>query len=102
MLKINIKDTKEFLHDTKFLINNKRIILDSLYSQKYQKEYIQYREKLQELQTRFQKTKRDYDRNKKLFEKGVIAAVEYENYKFEYDLNINSIAQLKKQQINNW
>lgn len=74
LLKINIIDTKEFIHDANYLINNKRIILDSLYSQKYQKEYIQYREKLQELQTRFQKEKRDYLRNQKLFEKGVIAA----------------------------
>lgn len=102
LLKINIADTKEFIHDSKYLINNKRIILDSLYTQKYQKEYIQYREKLQELQTRYQKEKRDYLRNQKLFEKGVIAAVEYENYKFDYDLIINSIAQLKKQQLNNW
>ncbi len=102
LLKINITDTKEFIHDANYLIDNKRIILDSVYSQKYQKEYIQYREKLQELQTRFQKKKRDYLRNKKLFEKGVIAAVEFENYKFEYDLIINSIAQLKKQQLNSW
>ncbi|MDC9721875.1 MAG: HlyD family efflux transporter periplasmic adaptor subunit [Urechidicola sp.] len=102
LLKITITDTKEFIHDANYLLDNKRIILDSLYSQKYQKEYIQYREKLQELQTRFQKNKRDYLRNRKLFEKGVIAAVEYENYKFDYDLIINSIAQLKKQQLNNW
>ncbi|MBL4723930.1 MAG: HlyD family efflux transporter periplasmic adaptor subunit [Lutibacter sp.] len=102
LLKINIIETKEFVHDIKYLVNNKRIILDSIYTQKYQKEYIQYREKSQELQTRFQKLKRDYLRNKSLFEKGVIAAVEFENFKFEYDLIINSIAQLKKQQLNNW
>lgn len=102
LLKIDITDTKEFIHDANYLINNKRIALDSLHSQKYQKEYIQYKEKLQELQTRFQKKKRDYLRNQKLFEKGVIAAVEYENYKFDYDLIINSIAQLKKQQLNSW
>ncbi|CAI8208883.1 MAG: Hemolysin secretion protein D, chromosomal [Formosa sp. Hel1_33_131] len=102
LLKINITDTKEFMHDANYLVNNKRIILDSLYSQKYQKDYIQYLEKLQELQTRFKKEKRDYLRNQKLFQKGIIAAVEYENYKFDYDLIINSIAQLKKQQLNNW
>lgn len=102
LLKVNITDTKEFIHDANYLLNNKRIILDSIYSQKYQKEYIQYREKLQELQTRFKKEKRDFLRNQKLFEKGVIAVVEYENYKFDYDLIINSIAQLKKQQLNSW
>ncbi len=102
LLNINIADTKKFKHDIRYLINNGRINFDSIYTQKYQKEYIHFREKLQELQTRIQKSKRDYLRNQQLFEKGVIAAVEFENFKFEYDLILNSVAQLKKQQLNNW
>ncbi|PHS54110.1 MAG: secretion protein HlyD [Lutibacter sp.] len=102
LLKINITYTIEFIQDLKYLLTNKSIIIDNIHTQKYQKEYIQYREKSQELQTRFQKSKRDYLRNKSLFEKGVIAAVAFENFKFDYDLIINSIAQLKKQRLNNW
>ncbi len=102
LINFNISETQQFLHDINYLINHKRIKLDSLYSQKYQKEYIQYQEKLQEFQTRFQKSKRDYLRNKSLFEKGVIAAVEIENYEFDYDIITNSITQLRKQQLNTW
>lgn len=102
LIHFNITEISKFKHDIEYLINNKRIILDSIHSAKYQKEYLQSNQKLQELQTRFKKIKRDYLRNKNLFEKGVIAAVEFENYKFEYDLIIGSIAQLKKQQISTW
>ncbi len=102
LINFNITETQQFLHDINYLLHNNRIRLDSLYSQKYHKEYIQYKDKLQELQTRFNKAKRDYFRNKKLFEKGVIAAVEIENYKFDYDLIINVISQFRKQQLNTW
>ncbi|MDD3721616.1 MAG: HlyD family efflux transporter periplasmic adaptor subunit [Lutibacter sp.] len=101
-INFNISETQQFLHDINYLLKNKQVILDSIYSQKYQKEYVEYHEKSQELQTRFQKAKRDYLRNKSLFEKGVIASVEFENFKFEYDLIINTITQLKKQQLNTW
>jgi membrane fusion protein, peptide pheromone/bacteriocin exporter len=102
LINFNIKEIHRFLHDINYLLSNKLIKLDSLYTQKYKKEHIQYYEKLQELQTRFQKAKRDYLRNKSLFEKGVIAAVKFENYKFEYDIMLNSITQLRKQQQNTW
>ncbi len=102
LIKINISETQQFLHDINYLLKNKQIKIDSIFSQKYQKEYIEYQEKSQELQTRFQKEKRDYLRNKGLFDKGVIAAVEFENFKFDYDLIINAITQLKKQQLNTW
>lgn len=98
-INFNISETQQFLHDINYLLKNKQVILDSIYSQKYQKEYVEYHEKSQELQTRFQKAKRDYLRNKSLFEKGVIASVEFENFKFEYDLIINTITQLKKTTI---
>lgn len=101
-INFNISETQQFLHDINYLLKNKQIKLESIYSQKYQKEYIEYQEKTEELQTRFQKAKKDYSRNKGLFEKGVIAAVEFEDYKFEYDLVITAITQLKKQQLNTW
>lgn len=102
LINSNIIESKAFAMDITYLLKGNFIVLDSLKSQKYQREYINYQEKLQNLQTRFKKEKHDYLRHKKLFEKGVIAAVEYENYKFEYDLTINVISQLKKQQFNIW
>ncbi len=37
-----------------------------------------------------------------LYEKGVIARAEYDNYKFEYDLALSEIVQHRKQQQNSW
>ena len=101
-ININIFETEQFLHDINYLLQSKQIVLDSIYSQRYKKEYLAYQEKIWELQTRFQKVRRDYLRNKELFEKGVVAAVEFENYKFKQDLVANSISQLKKTQLNSW
>lgn len=61
-----------------------------------------YNQKLQELHTRYKKLKRDYKRNKLLFEKGAIAKVEYENVTLDFDLINNSIYQLKQQQMSTW
>ena len=102
LLKINIAELERFKHDIVYLLNNDFVNIDSIYTQKYQKEYFQFREKIQELQTRSQKAKLDYLRNQQLFEKEIIAAVEFEKFKFEYDLILNSRSQLKTLQLNNW
>lgn len=39
-INFNISETQQFLHDINYLLKNKQVILDSLYSQKYQKEYL--------------------------------------------------------------
>lgn len=105
MLKLinsKITESKIFVKDINYLLRGKSIVVDHIKSQKYQREYINYQEKLHNLQTNFKKEKHDYLRQKKLFDKGIISAVDYENYKFEYDLTINAISQLKKQQFNTW
>lgn len=102
LINSNITETQQFINDINYLVHSKELKLDSLNSQKYQKELVQYKENQKELQTRLQKAKKDYLRNKDLFEKGVVAAVEFENYKFDYDVVTNAITQLRKQQLNTW
>lgn len=96
-----ISETKNFVEDLKLLSSQKRIA-NKLQSLKYKQEYNFYQQKLNELNTRFQKIKEDYNRNQKLFEKGVIAKVELNNSKLEYDLSLNAIHQYKKQQYSRW
>ena len=96
-----ISEAKSFVEDLKLLSNQKRITYE-LQSLKYKQEFNYYQQKLSELNTRFQKIKEDYKRNQKLFEKGVIAKVELNNSKLEYDLSLNAIYQYKKQQHSNW
>jgi multidrug resistance efflux pump len=96
-----LTETKSFVEDLKLLSNQKKNA-NKLRSLKYKQEYNFYQQKLSELNTRFQKIKEDYNRNQKLFDKGVIAKVELNNSKLEYDLSLNAIYQYKKQQYSSW
>lgn len=92
----------EQIKDLKYLLNAKRIYSDSIKSLNYQKVYLQYSEGLNEHSTRIKKLKKDYDRNYRLFSKGVIAKAEFENIKLDYDLALNTFNQFKKRQQNTW
>lgn len=96
-----LSETKNFIEDLKLLSSQKRIA-NKLHSSKYKQEFNFYQQKLNELNTRFQKIKEDYNRRQKLFDKGVIAKVELNNSKLEYDLSLNAIHQYKKQQNSSW
>lgn len=90
----------KFIKDIKVLL--KRKINPILFSEKLKQDYLFYKQKIEELHTRYKKIKDDYERNQKLFNKGVIAKITLNNSKLEYDLAKNAINQLKKQQIATW
>lgn len=96
-----LTETKSFVGDLKLLSSQKRIV-NELQSLKYKQEFNFYKQKLSELNTRFQKIKEDYNRSQKLFDKGVIAKLELNNSKLAYDLSLNAIHQYKKQQNSSW
>ena len=96
------RETLSYINDLTLLLNQKTVRLAELSSPRYQKVYLQYNQKLSELQIRLQKIKRDFERYKLLYEKGVIARAEYDNYKFEFDLALSEIIQHRKQQQNSW
>ncbi len=97
-----LEETKQFIADCEYLINTAHPKFDRIQSSRYQKEYLYFTQKLRELQTRFEKTKMDYERNQKLYKKGVIAKVEYENSHFEHQLASSNLKQYRRQQKNNW
>ncbi|EZH74892.1 secretion protein HlyD [Aquimarina atlantica] len=97
-----IEETEQFIADCEYLINTAKPKFNNIQSARYQKEYLYFTQKIQELSTRFEKTKIDYLRNQKLFEKGVVAKVDYENSAFEHQLASSTLQQYRKQQKNNW
>ncbi|WP_456377908.1 HlyD family secretion protein [Lutibacter sp.] len=97
-----LEETNLFIHDLTHLSNAKKISQDSLNSFLYQKQYLQYAQKLLELKTRYTKARRDFNRQQKLYKKGVIAKVEYENSRYNLNLALNGLHQYKEQQRNQW
>lgn len=102
LLSNQLDETRLFAHDLNYLSSIKSIHQDSLQSFLYQKEYIQYLQKLRELQTHYTKNKRDYIRQEKLYNKDVIAKVAYQESKYKYDLAVSNLNHFKKQQRNQW
>lgn len=91
-----------FIADLHYLISSRNIDFTTIKTAKYQSDYLEYQQNLRKLQTHFNQLKINYTRNKSLFEKGVIAAAEFETVKSEYDLALNDIYSNKKQQRNSW
>ncbi len=97
-----LEETKQFIADCEYLVNTSNPRFSNIITARYQKEYLYFTQKISELQTRFEKTKIDAERNEKLYRKGVVAKVEYENSAFEHQLAANTLTQYRKQQKNNW
>ncbi|MGB1394364.1 MAG: HlyD family secretion protein [Flavobacteriaceae bacterium] len=100
--KLQIEETTLFIEDLSYMIDAKEIVVSNLKSPKFQKEALLFKQKKYELHTKFNQLKRDYNRSKKLFDKGVIAKVEFETKTLEYDLIKSNIHQLQEQQYNTW
>ncbi len=96
------RETRSYINDLTLLVTDKKAGLSEIISPRYQKSYLYYHQKMGELQIRLQKIKRDYERYRPLYERGVIARAEYDNHKFEYDLAKSEIFQHRNQQQNAW
>ena len=75
---------------------------DSFCSASRQQEYALFIQQDREQETNVAKTRKDWERNKTLYEKGVIAAEEYENYRYSYDKERNALVSLKNSRITQW
>lgn len=95
-------ETKLLITDCSYLINSQTPQFDSIRSTNYQKEYLYFTQEIKELQARYQKTKVDFSRTKKLYKKGVVAKVTYENSAYEHQLTHGNLQQYKKRQKNTW
>lgn len=98
--KERLRDLQEHINDLKELAKGKRP--DIFSSDTRRKEYSYFIKQLEEYKTTLQKSTKDYQRNKALYEKKVIAAEEYEKYQYEYNKINNELASLKDNQISKW
>jgi HlyD family secretion protein len=96
------RETRSYINDLTLLVTDKKAGLSEIISPRYRKSYLHYHQKMGELQIRLQKIKRDYERYRPLYERGVIARAEYDNHKLEYDLAKSEIFQHRNQQQNAW
>ena len=67
-----------------------------------QQEWNSYNSKKNELESKIAQAKIVYDRNKQLFDKGIIAKAEYEKYSFDYTYSQQSLSSLIKSQKSVW
>ena len=98
--KERLRDLQEHINDLKELAKGKRP--DIFSSDTRRKEYSYFIKQLEEYKTTLQKSTKDYQRNKALYEKKVIAAEEYEKYQYEYNKINNELASLRDNQISKW
>lgn len=67
-----------------------------------QQEWNSYNSKKSELEIKITQAKIVYDRNKQLFDKGIIARAEFEKYSFDYTYSQQSLSSLIKSQKSVW
>jgi len=67
-----------------------------------QQEWFSYSSKREELLSKIAQAKTGYDRNKLLYDKGVIAKAEFEKYSFEYTYAQQALTGLEKNQRSAW
>jgi multidrug resistance efflux pump len=95
-----LTDFEEHLNDLQYLVKGKTP--DPFKSKTRQQEYLLFLRQKNEYQTNLLKTEKDLERNKKLYEKQVIAGEEYEKYKYEYDKAVIELSALQESQISKW
>ena len=94
--------SKSYIRDLKHLTNNDFIGLDSIFTIKYKYQYDQFAQKLNELKIHHAKVKKDYNRQKILFEKEVISKADFENYEYELEIIWNNLIHFKERERNSW
>jgi len=68
----------------------------------YQKELQQYRVQIQGLNSKQHYFKQEYNRSNKLYRKGVIAAIEYEQKQYDYKNSVTALTNFKNNQLSKW
>ncbi|RAV29508.1 HlyD family secretion protein [Sinomicrobium soli] len=97
-----IRDNRSFVHDLSLLSEGGDIAPSRLSSPKYKAGYIEYRQKISELETRLETTRKDFERHKRLHDRRVISNAEFEAKKLEYDMAGSDLQSYRTQQQYQW
>ena len=97
-----LEDYLAQLSDLQKLATGKVTNFNQLETGIYQKQFISFQEKLRELRLKASQAESVYLRYEQLYESGVIAAVEFDNYKSNWVNAQASLNSYRKQQISTW
>jgi len=92
-------DLENRISDLSQIVTGSNVALTTL---ELQQEWNTYNSKKSELESKIAQTKMVYDRNKQLFDKGIIAKAEFEKYSFDYTYSQQSLSSLIKSQKSVW
>lgn len=92
-------DLQTRIRDLSRIVIGSNVALTTL---ELQQEWNSYNSKKNELESKIAQTKMVYDRNKQLFDKGIIAKAEFEKYSFDYTYSQQSLSSLIKSQKSVW
>ena len=95
-----INDLQQHIHDLRFLSRGEKPAV--FQSDTRRQEHLLFQKQKDEHQTNLSKATREYERNKSLFDKQVIAEVEFEQYYFEYTSANNQLASFVDNNISKW
>jgi len=97
---IQLTETKNFITDLTELTHSKyNCKVNTLV---YKKELQQYRKNVQSLQLKQTHFRQEYNRSKRLYDKGVIAAIDYQQKVYDYENSTSEIVNFKNNQISKW
>ena len=94
-----ISDLQNRISDLSRIVTNSKAVLST---PEFQQEWNSYNSKKSELESKIAQAKIVYDRNKQLFDKGIIARAEFEKYSFDYTYSEQSLSSLIKSQKSVW
>jgi len=100
LLNFQLNETKKFIYDLDILTNSYNS--NNLKSVKYQKEAQLFKQKKEDFKNRELQAKQTFDRKTLLFKKAVIAKVEYESSKYDYNAAKSKTANFAANQISLW
>jgi len=95
-----LSDLKEHINDLTILTKGQRP--DFFHSASRRAEYAQFIQHKREQETILSKVEKDFERHLMLFEKGIVSAEEYENYRYEFEKNRNMLVSLENSRISQW
>jgi HlyD family secretion protein len=92
-------DLQDRIRDLSLVVSGEN---SSLRTPAVQQEWLSYINKKDELQSKITQSKIGYDRNKGLYEKGVISRAEFEKHSFDYTYAQQALSGLEKNQRSLW
>lgn len=95
-----LTDLQQHLYDLRFLSKGDKP--DIFHSDTRRQEYLYFLKQKNEYENILEKTTRDHERNKALYDKKVISEEDYDQYYFEYTKARNQLASLQDNQVSKW